>query len=419
MSYPYDSTGAHYSHNPQYSQSDFISPRDQQLQPGSRQQQQPPLNTYPPQLHDYQVEDDVESLKQPPLGGYSTGIEYGKSVPVTRGSIAAQMAAEGQIPKKVGLKMYRKDEHAGALTRGGKARCCGRVVCCTLILVVLIIVSIVAAFFLWVKPPDVSFNGIEPPQNGQEVSVVGSGFNINVRLNIGVINPNFFGANFDKISATAYYPTKPSDAIGGGTLSDVKIPKNSNSTIHFPFSINYTTSYDSDLSVLKDIATKCGFLGSGGEQDLKVNYKVETKVKVIAVTVSPTFSSSASFACPLSESDLKGFLGSSDLSSLGLGSLSGALSGLSGSSRSRLIKRREEEEKELRQEGKRAIEKVLERGWQVLQERDSERRALAKVRLEERGATKNPKKSDKEEVKVFDSKKRYRIGTLGPLYPIP
>jgi len=36
-----------------------------------------------------------------------------------------------------------------------------------------------------------------------------------------------FGANFDKISATAYYPTKPDDAIGGGTLNDVKIPKNS------------------------------------------------------------------------------------------------------------------------------------------------------------------------------------------------
>jgi hypothetical protein len=128
-----------------------------------------------------------------------------------------------------------------------------------------------------------------------------------------------FGANFDKISATAYYPTKPDDAIGGGTLNDVKIPKNSkwvgyvfsiievlsvlievfrllscfflnhSSTIHFPFSINYTTSYDSDLSVLKDIATKCGFLGNSGTSDLKVNYKVETKVKVIAVTVSPTW----------------------------------------------------------------------------------------------------------------------------------
>lgn len=194
------------------------------------------------------------------------------------------------------------------------------------------------------------------------------------------------------------------------------------STIHFPFSINYTTSYDSDLSVLKDIATKCGFLGSSGESDLKVNYKVETKVKVIAVSVSPTFSSSASFACPLSESDLKGFLGSSDLSSIGLGSLSGALSGLTGSSR--LTKRQpagaeEAEEEHERQrrlelvyvEGQRAIEKVYERGWQVLQERDDERRRRAEKR-----ASANPKHDAAD--KVFDSKRRYRIGTLGPLYPL-
>ncbi|GAA5900354.1 uncharacterized protein JCM6883_002819 [Sporobolomyces salmoneus] len=399
MSYPYGGQvqgqgGPPYA-SQQYSSSDFISPRDDELQTGNLRPQQ---TTYPPQLHDYNS-DDVESLKAPPMGGYGQTMSSG--VPVTRGSIAAQMAAEGQIPKKVGLKMYRKDEHAGALTRGGKFRCCGRVVCCTIMLVVLIIVGIVAAFFLWVKPPDVSFNGIEPPSNGQEVSVVGSGFNINVRLNIGVINPNFFGASFDKISATAYYPTKPDDAIGGGTLDDVEIPKNSNSTIHFPFSINYTTSYDSDLSVLKDIATKCGFLGgSSGKEDLKVNYKVETKVKVIAVSVSPTFSSSASFACPLSESDLKGFLGSSDLSSLGLGSLSGALGGLG--SRLRLAKR-----DDLIEEGQRALEKIYERGWEVLRERDLGRRMRVMERKEREG-----------EKGVFDSKRRFRIGTLGPRFPL-
>ncbi|GAA5822372.1 hypothetical protein JCM10212_004628, partial [Sporobolomyces blumeae] len=181
-----------------------------------------------------------------------------------------------------------------------------------------------------------------------------------------------FGAKFDKISATAYYPTKPNDAIGGGSLSNVDIPKNSNSTIHFPFSINYTTSYDSDLSVLKDIAQKCGFLGSS-ESNLEVNYKVKTKVKVIAVSISPSFSSTASFACPLSESDLKGFLGSADLSSLGLGSLSSALGG--GSSKRvvrRTLQRGGEEGTEgvdaseiLRDEASRAVQKVLEAGWTV------------------------------------------------------
>lgn len=43
--------------------------------------------------------------------------------------------------------MFRKDEHAGALTRGGRARCCGRVLCCSIILIILILVGIVAAFF--------------------------------------------------------------------------------------------------------------------------------------------------------------------------------------------------------------------------------------------------------------------------------
>ncbi|GAA5930806.1 hypothetical protein JCM1841_000191 [Sporobolomyces salmonicolor] len=314
-------------HYPPYSSTDFISPeRDGGGIAGGRQPA-----TYPPMSIGADGLD-AESVK------YGAGAFEKSHLPVTRGSIAAQMAAEGQIPKKEGLRMWRKDEHAGALTRGGRARCCGRVLCCTIILVILIIVGIVAAFFrefsfisrsrlnggtddaqspppVWVRPPDVSFNGIEAPSSGSEVSVTTGGFDLNVRLNIGVINPNFFGANFDRIDATAYYPTKPNTAVGGGSLSNVDIKKYSNTTIHFPFAINYTTSYDSDLSVLKDIATKCGFLGNS-PSDLTVNYKVQTKVKVIAVKISPTFSSSASFACPLSESDLSSFLGSSSLSSL-------------------------------------------------------------------------------------------------------
>jgi hypothetical protein len=123
-----------------------------------------------------------------------------------------------------------------------------------------------------------------------------------------------------------------------------------------------------------------------------------------------SFSSSASFACPLSESDLKGFLGSSDLSSLGLGSLSGALSGLGSSSR---FTKRQLSSLELEEEARNAIGKVFERGWEVLREQDLERRnahALA-------AGGKNPKKNS--DNKVFDSKRRYRIGTLGPLFPIP
>ncbi|KPV75951.1 uncharacterized protein RHOBADRAFT_52959 [Rhodotorula graminis WP1] len=298
-----------------YSQSDFVSPdRDGDGIPGGRNLHQ---STYPPpQASDVSLADKYAAGAYEHEAASST---WEKPVPVTRGSIAAQLAAEGSIPKKEGLRMFRKDEHAGALTRGGRARCCGRVFCCTLILAILILVGIVAAFFLWVKPPDVGFDGIEGPETGSEVTVATDGFDLNVRLKINVVNPNFFGADFSKIEASAFYPTKPSDKVGGGEMNDVSIKKYSNNTLHFPFAINYTTSYDSDLSVLTDIATRCGFLGSNKRQ-LTVNYKVKVHVKIIAISIAPSFSSSTSFDCPLSESDISGFLGGSLSSLLGGGS---------------------------------------------------------------------------------------------------
>ncbi|KAK4058902.1 hypothetical protein OIO90_000348 [Microbotryomycetes sp. JL221] len=246
---------------------------------------------------------------------YDDEYTYEKSAPVTRGSIAAQMAAEGQIPKKEGLRLWRIDEHKGTFTRGGRGRCCGRVCCCALILALIVIVGIFAAFFLWVKPPEVSFNGIEASSVGDQVSVGSSGFNLNVKLNIGVINPNFFGATFGKVTATAYYPTKPNTAFGGGELEDVRIPKMSNNTIHFPFAVNYTTSYDSDGSVLQDIAQKCGFTGASASK-IKINYKIALKMNVLSLKITPSFSSSASFDCPLSESDVQDLLKQNGLSGL-------------------------------------------------------------------------------------------------------
>lgn len=149
-----------YHNNDGYSANDFVSPeRDGRGVPGGRQ------TTYPPASSD------------PDLLDKEGAFAYEKpTVPVTRGSIAAQvrscsldsacdscarprlfadgterkteqLAAEGQIPKKEGLRMFRKDEHAGALTRGGRVRCCGRVFCCSVMLIILILVAIVAAFF--------------------------------------------------------------------------------------------------------------------------------------------------------------------------------------------------------------------------------------------------------------------------------
>lgn len=133
---------------------------------------------------------------------------------------------------------------------------------------------------------------------------------------------------------------------------------NSN-TIHFPFQVNYTTAYDSDTTVLRDIAGRCGFLqdGSTARSDLTVNYRIVLKLKVAAISVSPSFSSSASFACPLSESDISGLLSSNGIN------LGGALG-----SGSRLGKRALDD---LDEEQKRSLHdqvmgRVMERGWETL-----------------------------------------------------
>ena len=69
---------------------------------------------------------------------------------VSRGSVALLAAAEGKIPKKEGLKMWRSDEHHGTFTQGGKRRTCIRCCCCTIIFAIILVAGIVAAFLLWV-----------------------------------------------------------------------------------------------------------------------------------------------------------------------------------------------------------------------------------------------------------------------------
>lgn len=226
----------------------------------------------------------------------------------SRGSVAAQMAAEGAIPEKAGLRMWRSDEHSGAFLRGGKGKCCGRCCCCTMIVVALLLIGIVAGFLLWVRPPNATFNGIEPPTAGNQVDLQQGGFLLNFDLNIGVTNPNFFGASFSKISAKAYYPLNKTAPLGGGEMDNVQIQSHSNTTIHFPFQINYTTAFDPKHAILADIAYKCGFLGAK-KTPIKISFDITLKLKILAISISPTFSSSNSFTCPLKQSDFNSVLG--------------------------------------------------------------------------------------------------------------
>lgn len=136
-----------------------------------------------------------------------------------------------------------------------------------------------------------------------------------------------FGASFESIKAKAFYDAAPDTQIGGGNLTDVSIPEHSTTTIHFPFTVTYSLAEDTNLAILKSIAQDCGFASTGTQQDLKFDYTVTLGLKVATVVISPSyvesssvssksaahscrdrFSSSTSFACPLSQSDIESIL---------------------------------------------------------------------------------------------------------------
>lgn len=208
-------------------------------------------------------------------------------------------------PKSTGdLRLWRHDEHGSAWTKGSRTRCVGRFCCCTVMTTVFLILSIAMTLGLWVRPPDISFNGIKTPTNGSVVTAQNSGITINLNLAIGVVNPNFFAADFSAIQAKAFYPGVDQQ-IGGGVLNNINFPSHSDTSFLFPFAINYTESIDPNKKIIQDIAVKCGFIGNS-KSDIPVNYKLTLKLKILGLTISPSFSGSASFSCPLQASDIAG-----------------------------------------------------------------------------------------------------------------
>ncbi|CAE6429303.1 unnamed protein product [Rhizoctonia solani] len=253
----------------------------------------PGMSTFPSQAN-FGSADDAEKFEPVPRA------------PGPRNPEGARFSANSFIPPKStgDIRLWRHDEHGNAWTKGSRTRCVGRFCCCTVMTTVFLILSIVLTLGMWVRPPDISFNGIKTPTNGSTVEAQTTGIVINLNLAIGVVNPNFFAADFSSIQAKAFYPGV-TDQIGGGVLENINFPSHSDTTFLFPFSINYTEAIDPNRKIIQDIAVKCGFIGNS-KSDIPVNYRLTLKLKIAGVAISPSFSGSASFGCPLKASDISG-----------------------------------------------------------------------------------------------------------------
>jgi len=209
-----------------------------------------------------------------------------------------------------GNSIWTKEDKSAFRSRSCPAKLC-RIIFGNLILAVIFIVSIILLIVMFVRPPNVAISGISvPSQNG--VSYQNGAFAFNVSVDISVSNPNSISASIKKLTATAYDAADQTTALGHGSVENQKIQPNANTTIVFPFQIKYDQSSDSDLSILKNIASDCGlslFGGSSGSSgDLSFLFKIEVDVSVLSITVPVKFNKDVSFPCPLSGSSLQGVI---------------------------------------------------------------------------------------------------------------
>ncbi|KIM29068.1 hypothetical protein M408DRAFT_68408 [Serendipita vermifera MAFF 305830] len=243
-----------------------------------------------------------------PAGGYETPHNYSSSYSsnVDKRNTRASFAP----PKDTGdLRLWRHDEHGNLWTKGGRGSCIGRFCCCSIMSVVFAILAVAFSIAMWLRPPDVSFGSIGPPTTGSALEATASSFKINLALPISVKNPNFFAASFEKISADIYYPVG-NVVMGGGAKDNIVFASNSQTTFNFPVSIDYTAAKDPNSAILTDIADRCGF-STNAKRQIQVKYVITLQIKILAFSITPSFSGQAGFDCPLSRSDIQPFLGNS------------------------------------------------------------------------------------------------------------
>ncbi|CEH16385.1 LATE EMBRYOGENESIS ABUNDANT (LEA) HYDROXYPROLINE-RICH GLYCOPROTEIN FAMILY-RELATED [Ceraceosorus bombacis] len=191
---------------------------------------------------------------------------------------------------------------------------------CIIIWAILIIVSIVCLVVIFARPPNVAISGINPP-SADDISVQASGVTFNSSINFAVSNPNSISATITKLTAHAYNKDVNTDVdVGRGTIENKKIEANSNTTIHFPFQLAYDLTKDRNSAIIKDVISKCGLGGGGGNGQLEYTLKVDVRLSILSVSIPFTITRPLSFTCPASTI-------SSALQNLGLGDIINSLGG--------------------------------------------------------------------------------------------
>ncbi|KAG2157275.1 hypothetical protein DEU56DRAFT_763811 [Suillus clintonianus] len=204
------------------------------------------------------------------------------------------------------FKAWRGGNSGGLWTRGSRVSCLGRFCCCTLMVAVFLIISILLALLMWVRPPDAIVGTVGPSTTQNAVQLSSGSIIVNLGVDLAVANPNYFSVSFKSIDAKAYYPIN-NTLVGTGNETDITFNSNSQTNFTFPFSLEFSTNMTSGLSILEDLATKCG-VGGAAVQDITINLDITLGLRVLFFVVYPVVNIPASFACPITASDISSLI---------------------------------------------------------------------------------------------------------------
>ncbi|KAG1877942.1 hypothetical protein DFJ58DRAFT_753328 [Suillus subalutaceus] len=204
------------------------------------------------------------------------------------------------------FKTWRRENTGGLWTKGSRVSCVGRFCCCTMMIAVFLVVSILLALLMWVRPPDAIVGTVAPSTTQNAVQLNSGSITLNLGINITVDNPNYFSVSFKSIDANAYYPIN-NTLIGTGNESDITFNSNSETNFTFPFSVEFSTNMSSSTQILEDLATKCG-VGGGAVEDITINLDITLGLRVLFFVVYPVLNIPASFACPITASEISSLI---------------------------------------------------------------------------------------------------------------
>lgn len=125
-----------------------------------------------------------------------------------------------------------------------------------------------------------------------------------------VSNPNWFDANFKKISADVKYDATNSSAqFGSGEKDNVNFRGYTASTFLFPLTLNYSMANDPGQEMINSLSTKCG-LNGGTTGQITIDYTLHLALVILGVTVKPNIDASATIDCPVTASQIQEIIGS-------------------------------------------------------------------------------------------------------------